>query len=114
MKSKEKRTDTIPEPFTQTRKLKWLLSLCVILLLCPAALAAEGTAAGFEDVSPDDPFAPAVQWAVEEGIVTGTPDNTFLPEETVTRGQAVTLLWRASGSPSPAGSQVPFADVTQD
>ena len=75
---------------------------------------AEGTAAGFEDVSPDDPFAPAVQWAVEEGIVTGTPDNTFLPEETVTRGQAVTLLWRASGSPSPAGSQVPFADVTQD
>ena len=96
------------------RKLRWLLSLCAILLLCPSAFAVEGTVAGFEDVSPDDSFASAVEWAAKEDILTGISERAFSPNTAVTRGQAVTLLWRASGCPEPSGSQVPFADVTQD
>ena len=88
-----------------------MLILCMVLMLCPAAYAAG--AAGFEDVSNDDPVSTAVQWAVEEGITAGTTDTTFSPDEPVTRGQSVTFLWRASGSPAPSGSQPPFADVTQ-
>ena len=97
-----------------TGALRWVLVLCMALLLCPAAYGAGGGAGGFADVSDDDPFAEAVRWAAAEGIAAGTSDTTFSPDAAVTRGQAVTLLWRAGGSPAPSGSQVPFADVTQD
>ena len=109
-----KHPPTISEAFKQVRKLRWLLSLCAILLLCPSAFAVEGTVAGFEDVSPDDSFASAVEWAAKEDILTGISERAFSPNTAVTRGQAVTLLWRASGCPEPSGSQIPFADVTQD
>ncbi|MGN1074894.1 MAG: S-layer homology domain-containing protein, partial [Eubacteriales bacterium] len=49
----------------------------------------------FTDVSPDAYYAEAVQWAVENGITRGTGDGTtFSPDETCTRGQMVTVLYR--------------------
>lgn len=52
----------------------------------------------------------AVQWAVETGVTSGTSNTTFSPNETVTRAQAVTFLYRLAGMPSVAGS-TGFADV---
>ena len=52
----------------------------------------------------------AVLWAVEEGITSGTSATTFAPNATVTRGQTVTFLHRANGSPAASGSS-PFTDV---
>ena len=68
--------------------------------------------AGFDDVSSSDYYAQAVQWAVNAGVTTGTGANTFSPDNTVTRAEAVTFLWRAAGSPVPASAASPFADVT--
>ena len=66
----------------------------------------------FEDVQDENAFyfAP-VYWAVEQGITTGKTATTFDPNGTCTRGQAVTFLWRAAGSPEPKGSTMPFTDV---
>ena len=50
---------------------------------------------GFEDVSADSYYAEAVEWAVAEGITTGTDDTHFSPDEDCTRGQIVTFLFRA-------------------
>ena len=75
------------------------------------AAAASPTGAGFSDVHESDYFADAVAWAVNAGITTGTSATTFSPEATVTRAQAVTFLWRAFGSPEPAATSSPFADV---
>ncbi len=41
-----------------------------------------------------DVDSPAVTWAVEAGVTTGTSDTTFTPEQTCTRGQIVTFLYR--------------------
>ncbi len=68
----------------------------------------------FADVDPDAYYAQAVKWAVSLGITNGTSDTTFSPEMNVTRGQAVTFLWRAMGRPAPASSGNPFADVSSD
>ena len=54
----------------------------------------------------------AVLWAVENGITTGTGATTFSPDATVTRGQTVTFLHRAAGSPQASGSR--FSDVDSD
>ena len=65
----------------------------------------------FIDVKKSDYFYNAVAWAVEEGITTGTSKTEFSPEESCTRAQAVTFLWRAAGSPAPKSSNNPFKDV---
>jgi len=65
----------------------------------------------FTDVSPDAYYYKAVLWAVEQGITKGTSDTAFSPDETVTRAQFVTFLWRAASLPT-AGGTNPFADVT--
>ncbi|MBR4132094.1 MAG: S-layer homology domain-containing protein [Oscillospiraceae bacterium] len=49
----------------------------------------------FTDVKDGDYFAKAVLWAVENGITTGTSATTFRPENTCTRAQIVTFLYRA-------------------
>jgi len=56
--------------------------------------------------------APAVTWAVNNGITKGTSDWTFGPSESCTRGQIVTFLYRAAGSPAVGSVANPFWDVT--
>lgn len=50
----------------------------------------DASAAEFTDVSSD-----AVNWAVENGVTNGTSATTFSPEQTCTRAQIVTFLYRA-------------------
>ncbi len=66
----------------------------------------------FSDVPADSFCKAAVDWAVANGVTMGTTDTTFSPNAVCTRAQAVTLLWRAAGSPEPAGSVNPFTDVS--
>lgn len=66
----------------------------------------------FTDVSKTAYFYDAVLWAVENGITTGTSRTRFSPYATCTRAQAVTFLWRVSGSPAPKNSRMPFIDVS--
>lgn len=49
----------------------------------------------FTDVADGSKYAQAVAWAVEEGITSGTSSSTFSPNNTCTRGQIVTFLYRA-------------------
>lgn len=49
----------------------------------------------FTDVSADAYYAKAVDWAVSEGITSGTSATTFSPNANCTRAQIVTFLWRA-------------------
>ena len=68
---------------------------------------------GFTDVSADSYYAKAVAWAVENGITGGTGNNKFSPDAACTREQAVTFLYRASGSPAVTGGSA-FTDVAAD
>ena len=68
----------------------------------------------FSDVFDRDYFYSPVLWAVSEGITTGTSPTTFSPNESCTRGQIVTFLWRAAGSPEPVSEETPFRDVNSD
>ncbi|HJA36270.1 MAG TPA: S-layer homology domain-containing protein [Firmicutes bacterium] len=70
-------------------------------------------ATGFADVSAGDYYAAPVDWAVGQGITNGTSNTTFSPNDTCTKGQIITFLWRAAGSPEPQKA-VPFGDVAAD
>ena len=72
--------------------------------------APKSTTNPFRDVRNTDYYYDAVLWAVENGITSGTGADTFSPTATVTRGQTVTFLYRAVGSPTVGGS-AGFSDV---
>ncbi len=65
----------------------------------------------FVDVPEGSYYEEAVNWAVEQGITTGTDATHFSPDGICTRAQAVTFLWRAAGSPAPKTTTMPFTDV---
>jgi|GEM_PF-3025956 len=66
----------------------------------------------FEDIEEDAYYYQAVLWAYKNGITDGTTPTTFRPDWTVTRGQAVTFLYRYAGEPK-IGEVNPFEDVAE-
>ena len=70
-----------------------------------------GASAGFIDVDPSRVVAPAINWAFNNGIVTGT-GNEFNPDGYMTRAQMVLIMHRFLGNPAP-GPVAPFTDVDQ-
>ena len=70
------------------------------------------TMSSFSDVSADSYYAKAVAWAVENGITVGTSSTTFSPDDTCTRAQSVTFLFRALGKL--VDSKAKFSDVPAD
>ena len=76
---------------------KQILPLALALVLC-ASLTPPARAAGFSDVPAGEYYCEPVNWAVERSITGGTSETTFSPDETCTRGQIVTLLYRSLGA----------------
>ena len=68
----------------------------------------------FDDAVPYSHYAhAAIDWAIINSITNGLDESHFGPEASCTRGQVVTFLWRAAGSPEPAATANPFTDVTE-
>ena len=67
----------------------------------------------FPDVPVGSYYWNAVLWAIEQGITEGTSYLTFSPNDSCTRAQIVTFLWRAKGNPAVSGN-APFTDVLPD
>lgn len=65
----------------------------------------------FRDVSADSTYARAIQWAVTNGITAGTGNNTFSPEQAVTREQLAVMLVRYANYKETALPRVRSRDV---
>ncbi len=64
----------------------------------------------FTDISESDWYYEYVLATVGIGLVNGYSDGSFRPDNTLTRAEAVTLLYRLSGSPEVEGS-ASFTDI---
>ena len=64
----------------------------------------------FSDVSARDWFYEAVRFVYARGMMSGTAENQFSPQQTTTRGMIVTILHRLEGTPD-AGAGTAFTDV---
>ena len=62
----------------------------------------------FRDVFTTDWYAESVAYCTENGLINGTSDTTFSPDDTLSRAMFVTMLGRLSGELTGRGS---FADV---
>ena len=93
---------------TAKRMICLLLTVALMLGLMPTVIAAQPS---FIDVPAGMYYSEPVAWAVENGITNGTGANTFSPDAICSRGQVVTFLWRAQGSPEPISTVNQFTDA---
>ena len=110
------------------KKTLTVLLACVLALsVLPTWALAEGaatpvdntTGAGFEasmlsfeDVAHDAWYYSAVQYAGKAGLMAGVSDNSFAPDEAMTRAMLVTVLYRLDGS-NKTEKPVRFTDVAK-
>ncbi|OQA10626.1 MAG: Internalin-A precursor [Firmicutes bacterium ADurb.Bin373] len=90
-----------------------ILSLCLfqaamMLFLCENACAQTV----FSDIGENDPLLPYTRFLHEKGIVSGFPDGTFRPADSLTRAQAAGMVVLAKGLQPIAGGQPSFSDVS--
>ena len=71
----------------------------------------ESVALPFTDVAESAYYADAVAWAIQNKVTSGVSATTFAPNASCTRGQMVTFLWKAAGSPEPKSLTTAFTDV---
>ena len=64
----------------------------------------------FKDVSKNDWFYEAIQWASANGIASGVGNGYFEPNSPVTREQVAQFLYNYNGRPSVSGN-LPFSDA---
>lgn len=67
--------------------------------------------AGFSDVPDGQWYTEAVSWAAANGVVTGYPDGTFLPDRPVTRQETAAILARCLGGSGDATALIAYRDA---
>ena len=78
-----------------------------------ATFTKEAESSPFSDVSTSAYYYEAVKWAQEKGITSGIGNGLFGSNQPCTRGQIVTFLWRAAGSPV-VNYAMNMTDVAED
>lgn len=74
--------------------------------------AFQKTEQSFSDVRETDWFYSDIGYASGKGLMQGTSDTLFAPNNPTTRGMLVTILWRLDGEPVESGNA--FSDVASD
>ena len=67
----------------------------------------------FTDTKATAWYHDGVHWAIENGVMNGVGNGKFEPNDTTTRAQVVTMLWRLEGSPAYVGMSE-FSDVDNE
>lgn len=67
----------------------------------------------FDDVTEDDWFYDDVMYVNDNGLMNGISNGVFAPNEIITRGMFVTVLYRMEGRPE-VEKTVPFEDIDLD
>lgn len=80
-----------------------LLAVVMLLAMTTTAFAAVSDT-GFSDVAADAWYADAVAYVRDNGLMSGTGNNTFSPNASTSRAMLAMVLYRLAGSPSVTGN----------
>ncbi|CAM3707304.1 S-layer homology domain-containing protein [Marinicrinis lubricantis] len=81
------------------------IGVTYILYFSACAADADGTEVqSFADIPEQHWAAPAIEWAVKEGVVSGYMDGTFKATQAITRAEFITMLVEGAMIPHSEGS----------
>ncbi|MCD7929615.1 MAG: S-layer homology domain-containing protein [Clostridiales bacterium] len=113
----ETKTELYALPVAAASKACTRAEFVTTLWLSLGSPEVESTENPFTDISEDDYYYAAVLWAYENGITSGTSETTFSPDDSMSRAQAVTMLYRydmAYGEHTASVSTSPFTDISEN
>ncbi len=67
----------------------------------------------YPDVAVSDWYYQPIEWATRRGILAGYSNGRFGPNDSITREQLVSVLWRHAGSPKPRSTVLRFNDASK-
>ncbi len=70
-------------------------SLAALLLL--GIFSSQVAQASFEDVTQEDPYAQSIEWMQDNGVIQGTGDGLFHPNDCVKRSEMLKFLYASDG-----------------
>ena len=85
-------------------------AMLVTILYRQAGSPTVSRTADYTDVPSGSWYADALNWASAQEIVGGYSDGRFGPNDSITREQFITILWRGESSPAPSHTGIPFTD----
>lgn len=100
----------------KSMKRKNYAAIITTMAITPAIVMpynANAEETGFKDIAPSSPYADAVNLLKEKGAITGFPDNTYRPQETITRQHVLVLLDRLIDL-QPVRATKEFVDVPKN
>lgn len=93
---------------------KWIAAVLSLALILTPALSSTSFAAvddtGYSDVDAGTPYAEAVLYCREHGLMEGVGGNRFDPDGPLTRAALATVLYRMEGEPAVTGTDA-FTDT---
>ena len=93
---------------------KEIVDLMDALLTGVEKIDASCPAKDFDDVDLNAWYHEGVDYVLLNGLMNGIDADTFAPNSNLTRGQLVTVLYRAAGEPDVTGLENPFTDVADN
>ncbi|MBR2742397.1 MAG: S-layer homology domain-containing protein [Clostridia bacterium] len=93
------------------RNVKRALSLVLVLALALTMCVVGAGAAKYSDVPSTYAYSSEVQFLSDIEVITGYPDGTFKPENTITRGEAAAVIFRTLAGKESAAQN--YQGVTQ-
>ena len=98
--------------FIDYPELAWLLfDRSLPKMSTPSGYAKQNQGSDFLDVPKKIWYRAGLDYAVSEGLMNGIGHRRFAPEQTLTRAQLATVLYRLAGSPWLGSARNPFSDV---
>lgn len=86
--------------------------LLVAMVMAVASFAPALAQTSYSDVADTAPYSEAVAYCLENGLMVGTSNTEFSPEQSTSRAMLVTILYRNAGQPQVDGS-LSFTDVPE-
>ncbi len=78
----------------KNKRLSWLLAVIFVFTTMLGAVPSQAVAADLSDIS--NHWAKSqIESLIERGVITGYPDNTFKPNNTITRAEFITMTNKA-------------------
>ncbi len=93
------------------KKSRWISLLCLVSVIIAPMTA---ISASFSDVEDGSIHYGAIEYLYNKGVISGYPDGSFKPDQTINRAEALKMVMLATDKAGETEQQIDFPDVSEE